>query len=73
MKWLKIIAPQNIKKGKYNWDNWTHAGVDHFQVEYISHILFHEMNRDRDTTIRESEAIRLSKQSAVLLSPYCQI
>ncbi|RYQ96593.1 hypothetical protein Ahy_B08g092409 [Arachis hypogaea] len=40
---------------------------------YASQILFYEMNRDRDTAIRESEAIRLSKPSAVLLSPYCQI
>ncbi|RYR64534.1 hypothetical protein Ahy_A03g010625 [Arachis hypogaea] len=47
--------------------------VDHFRVEYASRILFHEMNRDRDTAIRKSEAIRLSKSSAVLLSPYCQI
>ncbi|RYR33231.1 hypothetical protein Ahy_A10g047789 [Arachis hypogaea] len=49
------------------------ADVDHFRVEYASRILFHEMNQDRDTTIKESEAIRLSKPSAVLLSSYCQI
>ncbi|RYQ94815.1 hypothetical protein Ahy_B08g089754 [Arachis hypogaea] len=49
------------------------AEVDHFRVEYALQILFHEMNRDRDTTIRESEAIRLSKPSAMSLSPYCQI
>ncbi|RYR66445.1 hypothetical protein Ahy_A03g012428 [Arachis hypogaea] len=23
MKWLEIIEPQNIKKGKYKWENWT--------------------------------------------------
>ncbi|RYR39818.1 hypothetical protein Ahy_A09g045434 [Arachis hypogaea] len=22
MKWLKLIEPENIKKGKYEWDNW---------------------------------------------------
>ncbi|KAL4374284.1 hypothetical protein AHAS_Ahas05G0166400 [Arachis hypogaea] len=73
MKWLEIIEPQNIKKGKCNLENWTQAEVDHFRVEYASRILFHEMNRDRDTAIKKSEAIRLSKPSAVLLSPYCQI
>ncbi|RYR72683.1 hypothetical protein Ahy_A02g006909 [Arachis hypogaea] len=55
---LKI--PQNVKKEKYEWKNWTQ-------------ILFHEMNRDRDTLIRESEAMRLSKPSEVLLSSYCQV
>ncbi|KAL4381754.1 hypothetical protein AHAS_Ahas04G0165100 [Arachis hypogaea] len=73
MKWLEIIESQNIKKGKYNWENLTQAEVDHFRVEYASRILFHEMNQDRDTTIRESEAIRLYKSSVVLLNPYCQI
>ncbi|RYR76618.1 hypothetical protein Ahy_A01g001207 isoform B [Arachis hypogaea] len=23
MKWLELIEPENIKKGKYEWDNWT--------------------------------------------------
>ncbi|KAL4305640.1 hypothetical protein AHAS_Ahas16G0098500 [Arachis hypogaea] len=73
MKWLEIIKSQNIKKEKYKWENWTQAEVDHFRVEYASQILFHDMNRDRDTSIRECEAIRLSKPSTVLLSPYCQI
>ncbi|RYR12391.1 hypothetical protein Ahy_B04g069930 [Arachis hypogaea] len=63
MKLLKIIQPQNIKKGK----------VDHFRVEFASRILFYDMNRDRDAAIRGSEAVRLSKPFAVLLSPYCQI
>ncbi|RYQ98480.1 hypothetical protein Ahy_B07g086195 [Arachis hypogaea] len=45
------------------------AEVDHFRVEYASHILFYKMNQDRDIGIRESEAIRLSKPSTVLLSP----
>ncbi|RYR21808.1 hypothetical protein Ahy_B03g067122 [Arachis hypogaea] len=45
--------------------------VDHFRVEFASRILFHEMNHDRDTAIRKSEAMRLSKPSAVLLNPYC--
>ncbi|XLU20864.1 hypothetical protein S245_056930, partial [Arachis hypogaea] len=22
MKWMEIIEPENIKKGKYQWDNW---------------------------------------------------
>ncbi|RYQ95914.1 hypothetical protein Ahy_B08g091298 [Arachis hypogaea] len=73
MKWLEIIESQNIKRGRYNWENWTQADVDYFRVEYASHILFHEMNQDKDRAIKESEAIRLSKPSAVLLSPYCQI
>ncbi|RYQ85374.1 hypothetical protein Ahy_B10g104926 [Arachis hypogaea] len=64
IKWLEIIEPLNIKKGKYNWENWTQAEVDHFRVEYALQIPFHEMNQDRDTTI---------KPSTVLLSPYCQI
>ncbi|RYR50651.1 hypothetical protein Ahy_A07g037281 [Arachis hypogaea] len=61
------------KKTQYKSFSLKIAEVDHFRVEYASWILFHEMNRDRDTTIRKSEAIRLSKPSAVLLSPYCQI
>ncbi|RYR30038.1 hypothetical protein Ahy_B01g054811 [Arachis hypogaea] len=47
--------------------------VDHFRVEYASLILFDEMNRLRDRAIQESKAIRLSKPSAALLSPYCQL
>ncbi|RYR13596.1 hypothetical protein Ahy_B04g070509 isoform C [Arachis hypogaea] len=27
MKWLEIIHPENIKKGKYEWDNWTQVIV----------------------------------------------
>ncbi|RYQ87918.1 hypothetical protein Ahy_B09g095442 isoform A [Arachis hypogaea] len=73
MKWLEIIEPQNIKKSKYEWDNWTQAEVNHFRVEYASLILFDEMNRLRDRAIQESEAIRLSKPSAALLSPYCEL
>ncbi|KAL4344150.1 hypothetical protein AHAS_Ahas11G0149600 [Arachis hypogaea] len=73
MKWLEIIEPENIKNGRYHWDNMTQAEVDHFRVEYASRILFDEMNHDRDTTVRQSEAIRLSKHSAALLSLYCQI
>ncbi|RYR72235.1 hypothetical protein Ahy_A02g006437 [Arachis hypogaea] len=60
MKWLEIIQPEN--------DN-----VDHYRVEYASRILFHEMNQDKDEAIRGSDAIRLSKSSSLLLSPYCQI
>ncbi|RYQ96148.1 hypothetical protein Ahy_B08g091708 [Arachis hypogaea] len=58
---------------RMSYDYAIYAEVDHFRVEYASQILFHEMNRDRDTAIRESEAIRLSKPSTVLLSLYCQI
>ncbi|XP_052117758.1 uncharacterized protein LOC127747665 [Arachis duranensis] len=47
--------------------------VDHFRVEYASRILFHDMNLDKAETIRKSNAIRLSKPSSFLLSPYCQI
>ncbi|RYR73476.1 hypothetical protein Ahy_A02g007826 [Arachis hypogaea] len=73
MKWLETIEPENIKKSKYDRENWTQAEVDHFRVEYASQILFDEMNKERDTTIRESEAIRLSMPFAALLSPYCQL
>ncbi|KAL4293096.1 hypothetical protein AHAS_Ahas18G0093900 [Arachis hypogaea] len=73
MKWLEILEPENIKNGKYDWENWTQVEVDHYRVEYALRILFHEMNQERDRAIRESEAIRLSKPSAALLSPYCQL
>ncbi|QHN83336.1 uncharacterized protein DS421_20g703880 [Arachis hypogaea] len=73
MKWLEIIQPENIKMLKYEWDNWTQDEVDHFRVEYASRILFHEMNQDKAEAIRRSNAIRLSKPSSLLLSPYCQI
>ncbi|RYR17825.1 hypothetical protein Ahy_B03g062499 [Arachis hypogaea] len=71
--WLELIEPENIKKGKYEWDNWPQEEVDHYRVEYASRILFSEMNKQRDRAIRESSAIRLSKPSSVLLSPFCQI
>ncbi|RYR55633.1 hypothetical protein Ahy_A06g030816 [Arachis hypogaea] len=71
--YLKIIEPEDIKKGKYGWENWTQAEVDHFRVEYAPLILFDEMNQLRDRAIQKSEAIRLSKPSATLLSPYCQL
>ncbi|QHO56716.1 uncharacterized protein DS421_3g76070 [Arachis hypogaea] len=73
MKWLELIEPENIKKGKYEWDNWPQEEVDHYRVEYASGILLSEMNKERDQAIRESNAIRLSKPSSVLLSPFCQI
>ncbi|QHN96138.1 uncharacterized protein DS421_18g615820 [Arachis hypogaea] len=73
MKWLELIEPENIKKGKYKWDNWKQEEVDYYRVEYASRILFSEMNKQRDRAIRESSAIRLSKPSSVLLSPFCQI
>ncbi|QHN84905.1 uncharacterized protein DS421_16g532770 [Arachis hypogaea] len=73
MKWMELIEPENIKKGKYEWDNWPQEEVDHYRVEYASRILFSEMNKERDRAIRESNAIRLSKPSSVLLSPFCQI
>ncbi|QHN95587.1 uncharacterized protein DS421_18g610980 [Arachis hypogaea] len=71
MKWMELIEPENIKKGKYQWDNWPQEEVDHYRVEYASRILFSEMNTQRDRAIRESSAIRLSKPSSVLLSPFC--
>ncbi|RYR73647.1 hypothetical protein Ahy_A02g008087 [Arachis hypogaea] len=46
--------------------------VDHLKVEYASLILFDEINRLRDKAIQECKAIRQSKPSAVLLSPYCE-
>ncbi|RYR34828.1 hypothetical protein Ahy_A10g049878 [Arachis hypogaea] len=73
MKWLELIKPENIKKGKYEWDNWKQDEVDHYRVEYASRILFNEMSKERDEAIRASNAIRLSKPSSVLLSSFCQI
>ncbi|KAL4306934.1 hypothetical protein AHAS_Ahas16G0227900 [Arachis hypogaea] len=73
MKWLEIFEPANIKRRKYEWDNWTQDEVDHSRVEYASRILFHDMNLDIAEAIRGSNAIRLSKSSSLLLSPYCQI
>ncbi|RYR15442.1 hypothetical protein Ahy_B04g072189 [Arachis hypogaea] len=73
MKWLEIFEPANHKRRKYEWDNWTQDEVDHFRVEYAFRILFHDMNLDKDEAIRGSNAIRLSKPSSLLLSPYCQI
>ncbi|RYR46823.1 hypothetical protein Ahy_A07g032663 [Arachis hypogaea] len=51
----------------------SYVEVDHFRVEYASLILFDEMNQLRDRAIKKSEAIRLSKLSTALLSPYCQL
>ncbi|KAL4286484.1 hypothetical protein AHAS_Ahas19G0090800 [Arachis hypogaea] len=73
MKWLEIIELKNIKKGKYDRENWMQTEVDHFKVEYALLILFDEMNQLRDRAIKKSEAIKLSKPSAALLSPYCQL
>ncbi|RYR49493.1 hypothetical protein Ahy_A07g036004 [Arachis hypogaea] len=57
MKWLELIEPENIKRAKYEWDNWTQDEVDHYRVEYASRILFSEMNKDRAEAIRGSNAI----------------
>ncbi|RYR77307.1 hypothetical protein Ahy_A01g001742 isoform A [Arachis hypogaea] len=73
MKWLEIFEPANIKRRKYEWDNWTQDEVDHFRVEYAFRILFHDLNLDKHEAIRGSNAIRVSKPSSLLLSPYCQI
>ncbi|RYR25184.1 hypothetical protein Ahy_B02g058835 [Arachis hypogaea] len=40
MKWLEIFEPANIKRRKYEWDNWTQDEVDHFRVEYAFRILY---------------------------------
>ncbi|QHO13453.1 uncharacterized protein DS421_15g515680 [Arachis hypogaea] len=73
MKWLEIIQPENVKREKCEWDNWTQEEVDHFRVEFASRILYHEMNQDRAEAIKGSDAVRLSKPSSLLLSPYCLI
>ncbi|RYR50342.1 hypothetical protein Ahy_A07g036937 [Arachis hypogaea] len=73
MKWLELIEPQNIKRVKYEWDNWTQDEVDHYRVEYAFRILFSKMNKDRAKVIRGNNAIRLSKPSSILLSPFCQL
>ncbi|RYR39353.1 hypothetical protein Ahy_A09g044857 [Arachis hypogaea] len=43
MKWLELIEPENIKKRKYEWDNWPQEEVDHYRMEYASRILFSEI------------------------------
>ncbi|KAL4275625.1 hypothetical protein AHAS_Ahas20G0125900 [Arachis hypogaea] len=63
----------DISGQQTSYDCAVYAEVDHFRVEFASRILFHDMNRDRDTAIKGSEAMRLSKPSAALLSPYCQV
>ncbi|RYR22334.1 hypothetical protein Ahy_B03g067626 [Arachis hypogaea] len=62
-----------ISSQKSSYDCAIYEEVDHYRVEYASRILFSEMNKERDRAIRESNAIRLSKPSSVLLSPFCQI
>ncbi|RYQ94460.1 hypothetical protein Ahy_B08g089370 [Arachis hypogaea] len=69
--YVKISGQKS--RAKYEWDNWPQEEVDHYRVEYASRILFSEMNKERDQAIRASNAIRLSKPSSVLLSPFCQI
>ncbi|RYR20681.1 hypothetical protein Ahy_B03g065893 [Arachis hypogaea] len=62
-----------ISGQKSSYDCAIYEEVDHYRVEYASRILFSEMNKERDQAIRASNAIRLSKPSSVLLSPFCQI
>ncbi|KAL4306961.1 hypothetical protein AHAS_Ahas16G0230600 [Arachis hypogaea] len=70
----EIVAPYlKISGQKTSYDCAINDEVDHFRVEYASRILFHDMNLDKDEAIRGSNAIRLSKPSSLLLSPYCQI
>ncbi|KAL4374707.1 hypothetical protein AHAS_Ahas05G0208700 [Arachis hypogaea] len=52
MKWLEIFESTNIKRQKYEWDNWSQDEVDHFRVEYASRILFHDLNIDKHEAIR---------------------
>ncbi|QHN85358.1 uncharacterized protein DS421_16g536720 [Arachis hypogaea] len=67
--YLMFIPFLDLKKlASHHYDE-----VDHFRVEYASRILFYEMNQDKAEAIRGSNAIRLSKPSSLLLSPYCQI
>ncbi|RYR37862.1 hypothetical protein Ahy_A09g042774 [Arachis hypogaea] len=54
-------------------DNEIEEEVDYFRVEYTLLILFYEINRLRDKAIQECEAIRLSKPSTALFSPYCEL
>ncbi|KAL4316712.1 hypothetical protein AHAS_Ahas15G0312500 [Arachis hypogaea] len=70
----KIHTPYiDISGQKTSYDCAIYDEVDHFRVEYAFRILFHEMNQDKVEAIRESNAIRLSKPSSLLLSSYCQI
>ncbi|QHN95849.1 uncharacterized protein DS421_18g613270 [Arachis hypogaea] len=73
MKWLETINPQKIKSGKrYKYKAWTQKDIDDFRYQYGPNLLLHEMNKIRDQVISESEAIRLTKPSAFLSSPYCK-
>ncbi|KAL4321126.1 hypothetical protein AHAS_Ahas14G0079300 [Arachis hypogaea] len=70
----EIVPPYlHISGQKTSYDCAIYDEVDHFRVEYASRILFHDMNLDKAEAIRGSNAIRLSKSSSLLLSPYCQI
>ncbi|RYR51914.1 hypothetical protein Ahy_A06g026859 [Arachis hypogaea] len=71
----KIIrAPYiNISGQKTSYDYAIYDEMNHYRVEYAFRILFHEMNQDKAEAIRGSDAIRLSRPSSLLLSPYCQI
>ncbi|KAL4344619.1 hypothetical protein AHAS_Ahas11G0196500 [Arachis hypogaea] len=73
MKWFETIDPGKIKSGKrYKYKAWTQDQLDDFRYQYDPNLLLHEMNKIRDQVIWESEAIRLSKPSVVLSSPYCK-
>ncbi|RYR77654.1 hypothetical protein Ahy_A01g002205 [Arachis hypogaea] len=68
----KIKPPYlNMSGQKTSYDCAIYDEVDHFRVEYASRILFHDINLDKAEAIRGSNAIRLSKPSSLLLSPYC--
>ncbi|QHO24002.1 uncharacterized protein DS421_12g368510 [Arachis hypogaea] len=73
MKWLETIDPRKIKSGKrYKYRVWTQEEIDDFRYQYGPNLLLHEMNKIRKQVIRKSKAIRLSKPSAALSSPYCK-
>ncbi|QHO20486.1 uncharacterized protein DS421_11g338370 [Arachis hypogaea] len=46
--------------------------INDFRYQYGPNLLLHEMNKIKEQVIWESEAIRLSKPSASLSSPYCK-
>ncbi|KAL4275515.1 hypothetical protein AHAS_Ahas20G0114900 [Arachis hypogaea] len=63
MKWLETINPKKEQQ------------VDRFRVEYVSIVLFNEINQLKNKVIVESKAIRLSKPSAAISSdssPFCK-
>ncbi|QHO06834.1 uncharacterized protein DS421_14g458260 [Arachis hypogaea] len=84
--WFNNFPDEGIRWGGTLNGGWTGRGsrvypiewstykneIDDFRYQYGLNLLLHEINKIRDQVIWKSEAIRLSKPSAVLSSPYCK-